>query len=44
MRQEGQEFVAINAGSNYKFSPAISFFVSCKTQEEVDQLWDKLSA
>jgi predicted 3-demethylubiquinone-9 3-methyltransferase (glyoxalase superfamily) len=41
---EGQEFYALNGGPVYKFSPAISFFVDCKTQEEVDTLYDKLSA
>jgi predicted 3-demethylubiquinone-9 3-methyltransferase (glyoxalase superfamily) len=41
---EGQEFYALNGGPMYKFSPAISFFVDCKTQEEVDTLFDKLSA
>ena len=41
---EGQEFIALNGGPNFKFSPAISFFVKCKTQEEVDELWAKLSA
>jgi predicted 3-demethylubiquinone-9 3-methyltransferase (glyoxalase superfamily) len=41
---EGQEFMALNGGPQFKFSPAISFFVDCKTQEEVDELWEKLSA
>ena len=41
---EGQDFIALNGGPHFTFSPAISFFVSCKTQEEVDALWDKLSA
>jgi predicted 3-demethylubiquinone-9 3-methyltransferase (glyoxalase superfamily) len=41
---EGQEFFALNGGPHFKFTPAISFFVDCKTQEEVDDLWDKLSA
>ena len=39
---EGQDFYALNGGPMYKFTPAISLFVSCKTQEEVDELWDKL--
>jgi predicted 3-demethylubiquinone-9 3-methyltransferase (glyoxalase superfamily) len=39
----GQEFVGLNGGPQFTFSPAISFFVSCDTQEEVDELWDKLS-
>jgi predicted 3-demethylubiquinone-9 3-methyltransferase (glyoxalase superfamily) len=41
---EGQEFYALNGGPQIKFSPAISLFVNCETQEEVDELWDKLSA
>jgi len=40
---EGQEFVALNGGPVFNFSPAISFFVNCETQEEVDALWEKLS-
>jgi predicted 3-demethylubiquinone-9 3-methyltransferase (glyoxalase superfamily) len=40
---EGQEFHALNGGPKYHFTPAISLFVSCETQEEVDELWDKLS-
>jgi predicted 3-demethylubiquinone-9 3-methyltransferase (glyoxalase superfamily) len=41
---EGQEFHALNGGPKYRFTPAISLFVSCETQEEVDELWNKLSA
>jgi predicted 3-demethylubiquinone-9 3-methyltransferase (glyoxalase superfamily) len=41
---EGQEFMVLNGGPHFKFTPAISFFVNCETQEEVDELWDKLSA
>jgi len=41
---EGQEFMALNGGPHFSFSPAISLFVSCETQEEVDELWEKLSA
>jgi predicted 3-demethylubiquinone-9 3-methyltransferase (glyoxalase superfamily) len=41
---EGQEFMGLNGGPQYTFSPAISFMVDCKTQDEVDHLWDKLSA
>jgi len=41
---EGQEFFALNGGPHFTFSPAISFFVNCQTQEEVDELWEKLSA
>jgi predicted 3-demethylubiquinone-9 3-methyltransferase (glyoxalase superfamily) len=40
---EGQEFFALNGGPHYTFTPAISFFVDCKTQAEVDELWAKLS-
>ena len=40
---DGQEFVAINGGPVFTFSPAISLVVNCKTQEEVDWFWDKLS-
>ena len=40
---EGQEFHALNGGPQYTFTPAISFFVKCETQEEVDELWEKLS-
>jgi predicted 3-demethylubiquinone-9 3-methyltransferase (glyoxalase superfamily) len=41
---EGQTFMALNGGPRFKFSPAISFFVNCETQAEVDELWEKLSA
>jgi predicted 3-demethylubiquinone-9 3-methyltransferase (glyoxalase superfamily) len=41
---EGQEFVALNGGPHFKFTPAISLFVNCETQEEVDELWEKLLA
>ena len=40
----GQEFMALNGGPQFTFSPAISFFVNCETQAEVDELWEKLSA
>jgi predicted 3-demethylubiquinone-9 3-methyltransferase (glyoxalase superfamily) len=40
---EGQEFMALNGGPLFTFSPAISLFVNCETQEEVDALWEKLS-
>jgi predicted 3-demethylubiquinone-9 3-methyltransferase (glyoxalase superfamily) len=40
---EGQEFTALNGGPVFKFTPAISLFVNCKTQQEVDELWDRLS-
>ena len=39
---DGLSFTAINGGPIFKFSPAISFFVSCETQSEVDELWTKL--
>lgn len=41
---EGQDFVALNGGPQFKFTPAISFVVNCETQQEVDDLWEKLSA
>ena len=41
---EGQEFMALNGGPLFKFTEAISFFVHCETQVEVDELWEKLSA
>ncbi len=41
---EGQEFMALNGGPHFKFTPAISFFVNCETQAEVDELWEKLLA
>ena len=40
---DGQRFIALNGGPLFSFSPAISFFVNCETQEEVDELWEKLS-
>ena len=41
---EGQDFYALNGGPQFKFTPAISLFVNCETQQEVDDLWTKLSA
>ena len=41
---DGVEFVALNGESEFKFSPATSFFVNCPTQQEVDRLWRELSA
>ena len=41
---EGQKFSALNGGPQYTFTPAISFFVDCETQAEVDELWTKLTA
>ena len=40
---DGQEFVALNGGPQFTFSPAVSFVVNCQTQQEVDELWEKLS-
>lgn len=40
---EGQEFMALNGGPQFKFTPAVSFFVTCETAGEVDELWQKLS-
>jgi predicted 3-demethylubiquinone-9 3-methyltransferase (glyoxalase superfamily) len=41
---DGVEFVAINGGPQFKFTPAVSFVADCQTQEEVDRLWQALSA
>jgi predicted 3-demethylubiquinone-9 3-methyltransferase (glyoxalase superfamily) len=41
---EGQKIMALNAGPVFKFNEAISLFVDCDTQQEVDELWEKLSA
>jgi predicted 3-demethylubiquinone-9 3-methyltransferase (glyoxalase superfamily) len=41
---EGQEFIALNGGPQFKFTEAISLLVNCDTQNEVDELWRKLSA
>jgi len=41
---DGQEFFALNGGPLFKFTEAISLFANCETQQEVDELWDKLSA
>ncbi|NBA87558.1 VOC family protein [Emticicia sp. CRIBPO] len=40
---DGEEFMALNGGPMFTFSPAISLFVDCKSQEEVDYFWEKLS-
>ena len=40
---DGQRFMALNGGPTFTFTPAISLFVSCETQQEVDELWEKLS-
>ena len=41
---DGQEFIALNGGPAFKFTEAISLLVDCETQEEVDRLWNKLTA
>jgi predicted 3-demethylubiquinone-9 3-methyltransferase (glyoxalase superfamily) len=41
---EGQEFVALNGGPQFKFSEAVSFVVNCKSQKEIDEMWAKLTA
>ena len=41
---DGQEFTALNAGPEFKFTEAVSFFVNCEDQQEVDELWEKLTA
>ncbi|MBS1156048.1 MAG: 3-demethylubiquinone-9 3-methyltransferase [Proteobacteria bacterium] len=41
---DGQEFLALNGGPEFTFSPAISFMVNCETQEEIDDYWKKLTA
>lgn len=40
---DGLEFHALNGGPQFTFSPAISFFVNCETQQEIDELWEKPS-
>lgn len=40
---DGQQFIALNGGPVFKFTEAISMFVNCETQDEVDELWEKLS-
>lgn len=42
-RLNGQEFIALNGGPRFTFTEAISLFVTCETQQEVDELWEKLS-
>ena len=41
---EGQEFIALNGGPQFRFTEAISLLVNCETQQEVDELWSRLSA
>jgi predicted 3-demethylubiquinone-9 3-methyltransferase (glyoxalase superfamily) len=43
-RLDGVKFIALNGGPQFKFTEAISFFVSCETQKEIDYFWRKLSA
>jgi predicted 3-demethylubiquinone-9 3-methyltransferase (glyoxalase superfamily) len=40
----GQQFMALNGGPDFPFTEAVSFYVACETQEEVDDLWEKLTA
>jgi predicted 3-demethylubiquinone-9 3-methyltransferase (glyoxalase superfamily) len=40
---EGQEFMALNGGPQFQFTEAVSFFVGCETQQEIDELWGKLT-
>jgi predicted 3-demethylubiquinone-9 3-methyltransferase (glyoxalase superfamily) len=42
-RLEGQEFLAFNGGPHFRFTEAISFFIDCESQDEVDELWERLS-
>ena len=41
---DGQRFHGLNGGPQYRFTEAVSFFVDCETQEEVDTYWNKLTA
>jgi predicted 3-demethylubiquinone-9 3-methyltransferase (glyoxalase superfamily) len=41
---EGQQFMALNGGPEFKFDEAVSLYVDCRNQAEVDELWAKLSA
>ncbi|MDQ3940949.1 MAG: VOC family protein, partial [Actinomycetota bacterium] len=43
-RLHGQEYIALNGGPEFKFNEAISFLVNCESQEEVDDLWERLTA
>jgi len=43
LRLHGQDLMLLNGGPHFKFTPAVSFFVNCRTQAEVDDLWRKLS-
>jgi predicted 3-demethylubiquinone-9 3-methyltransferase (glyoxalase superfamily) len=41
---DGQKFIALNGGPMFKFTEAVSFLINCETQQEVDSLWERLSA
>ncbi|CFX13612.1 Glyoxalase/Bleomycin resistance protein/Dihydroxybiphenyl dioxygenase [Syntrophomonas zehnderi OL-4] len=41
---DGQELIAVNGGPSFTFSDGVSLYVNCETQEEIDELWEKLSA
>lgn len=41
---DGQEFIALNGGPMFNFTEAVSFFINCETQEEIDDIWNKLTA
>jgi predicted 3-demethylubiquinone-9 3-methyltransferase (glyoxalase superfamily) len=41
---DGQRFIALNAGPHHKFNEAVSFFISCETQDEIDYYWTRLTA
>jgi predicted 3-demethylubiquinone-9 3-methyltransferase (glyoxalase superfamily) len=41
---DGQRFIALNGGPQFQFTPAISFFITCDTQQEVDHYWERLAA
>jgi predicted 3-demethylubiquinone-9 3-methyltransferase (glyoxalase superfamily) len=41
---DGQQLIALNGGPMFKFTEAVSLFVDCETQEEIDEMWEKLSA
>jgi predicted 3-demethylubiquinone-9 3-methyltransferase (glyoxalase superfamily) len=40
---DGQDFIALNGGPQFKFTEAVSFVINCKNQEEVDHYWERLS-
>jgi len=41
---QGQRFMGLNGGPHYKFNEAVSFYIGCETQQEIDEYWDKLTA